>query len=212
MGQEPFWGLAIAFGDYAKGGLLTDEARRNVTASSYAIVQNYYDELAKIDRDADFMKKIAYVEMKNRLPELLLARADKMGMAHSLEGRVPFLDTRLVELAFNMPTAIKIKSGEPKYILKKVAEEIIPKDIQREIIWRKKQGFSNTIGEWLKPEYKIAKELIETIYRSKLRERNILNYDYVRSLVDAHQKNKADHNFRLWNLVTLSLWYDRWFT
>ncbi|MDP3974687.1 MAG: asparagine synthase (glutamine-hydrolyzing) [Candidatus Jorgensenbacteria bacterium] len=211
MDQEPFWGLAVAFGDHAKEGLLTGEFRERITGSSYAVVQSYYEELRKTDPAADLLKKMTYVEIKNRLPELLLARADKMTMAHSLEGRVPFLDTRLVELAFNMPTSIKIKGGEPKYILKKVAEKVIPADIQKEIIWRKKQGFSNTIGEWLKPEYEISKELIGTIFNSKLKERGLLNYDYVRYLVDAHQKNKADHNFRLWNLVTLSLWYDRWF-
>lgn len=209
--QEPFWGLAVAFGDYAKQGLMTESFKGRVAMSSYTIVQEYYDRLATMDQGADFLKKVTYVEIRNRLPELLLARADKMAMAHSLEGRVPFLDTRLVELAFNMPTEIKIKGGEPKYILKKVAEKIIPENIQREIIWRKKQGFSNTIGEWLKPEYEISKELIGTIFNSKLRERELLNYDYVRYLVEAHQTNKADHNFRLWNLITLSLWYDEWF-
>lgn len=211
LGQEPFWGLAVAFGDYAKQGLLTESFKGKVAVSSYTIVQEYYDRLATMARGADFLKKMTYVEIKNRLPELLLARADKMAMAHSLEGRVPFLDTRLVELAFNMPTAIKIKGGEPKYILKKVAEKIIPENIQKEVIWRKKQGFSNPIREWLKPEYEISKVLIGAIFNSKLRERELLNYDYVRYLVEAHQTNKADHNFRLWNLITLSLWYDEWF-
>lgn len=211
LGQEPFWGLAVAFGDYAKQGLMTESFKGRVAMSSYTIVQKYYDQLASMDRQTDFLRKITYVEIQNRLPELLLARADKMAMAHSLEGRVPFLDTRLVELAFNMPTEIKIKGGEPKYILKKVAEKIIPGNIQKDIIWRKKQGFPNTIGEWLKPEYEISKELIGAIFNSKLRERELLNYEYVRYLVKAHQTNKADHNFRLWNLVTLSLWYDEWF-
>ncbi|MFH0806281.1 MAG: asparagine synthase (glutamine-hydrolyzing), partial [Candidatus Brennerbacteria bacterium] len=210
-GEIPFWGLATAFDDHTKEfDLLSPNFKNNFDRSSNYI-KKLYSEIGETNPASDLLQQMTYVEIQNRLPELLLARADKMAMAHSLEGRVPFLDTRLVELAFNMPTGIKIKGGEPKYILKKVAEKIIPKDIQKEIIWRKKQGFSNTIGEWLKPEYEISKELIGTIFNSKLRERRLLNYDYVRYLVDAHQTNKADHNFRLWNLVTLSLWYDEWF-
>lgn len=209
--EEPFWGLAVAFGDRAKESLLTDRFKANTATSSYPLVKRWYDELAALTPDADSLTRMTYVELKHRLPELLLARADKMAMAHSLEGRVPFLDTRLVELAFHMPSAMKIKGGEPKYILKKVAERVIPKEIQREIVWRKKQGFANPIGEWFRPEYEISKELVRTIVDSRLAERDILDYAAVRALIGAHQKNKADHNFRLWNLVTLSLWYDRWF-
>lgn len=208
--EEPFWGLAVAFGDHAKEGLVTSELR-NSTAPSYGFIESLYEELRGKSPRADFLTQMTYIEIKNRLPELLLARADKMTMAHSLEGRVPFLDTRLVELAFRMPAAVKIKGGEPKYVLKKAAEGIIPREIQKDIIWRKKQGFANPISEWLKPDYAIADTLMNVIYNSKLRERKFLNYDYVRYLADAHQKNKADHNFRLWNLVTLSLWYDEWF-
>ncbi len=211
LGQEPFWGLAVAFGDSSKAGLLADEFKKRSLESSYSVIQNYYDELKNIDKTADQLKKMTYVEIKNRLPEFLLARADKMTMAHSLEGRVPFLDKRLVELAFNMPAKIKTKDGEPKYILKKAAEKMIPENIQKDIIWRKKQGFSNPISEWLKPECGISKELTSIIFNSKLKERNILNYDYVRGIIGAHQKNETDHNFRIWNLITLSLWYDHWF-
>ena len=209
--EEPFWGLAVAFGNHAKENLVTPELKNAVTPS-YGFIKALYKELQQNDPRADFLTQMTYVEIKNRLPELLLARADKMTMAHSLEGRVPFLDTRLVELAFRMPTAIKIKGGEPKYILKKTAENIIPKEIQKDIIWRKKQGFANPISEWLKPNYAISDTLMNIIYNSKLKERKFLNYDYVRYLADAHQKNKADHNFRLWNLITLSLWYDTWFS
>lgn len=211
MNREPFWGLAIAFGDHAKENLLTGEFKARLNESSYTFVQNYYEDLRKIDGQADQLEKMTYIEIKNRLPEFLLARADKMTMAHSIEGRVPFLDKRLVELAFNMPAHIKIKGNEPKHILKKVAEEIIPKSIQKEIIWRKKQGFSNPISEWLKPENPVSRELTNTVLNSKIRERGFLNYDYVKKIVHAHQQQDAENNFRIWNLITLSLWYDHWF-
>ncbi len=206
--QEPFWGNAVAFGDYEKEKLLTDDfKRRHARWSSYPVVEKIYEEIDKMDTAADFLKRLTYLELKHRLPELLLMRADKMTMAHSLEGRVPFLDTRLVELAFHIPTDIKIKNGVSKYILKKSVEGIIPNDI----IYREKQGFATSMSEWFKPNSPVEKNLINIIQSSKLRRRNILNHNSIDRLIDAHQHKGVEHNFRLWNLVTLSLWYDYWF-
>ncbi len=206
--QEPYWGNAIAFSDFQKQKLLTPSYQERIRhASSYPYIERFYKELEGIDNKADFLKQLTYLEVKQRLPELLLARADRMTMAHSLEGRVPFLDTRLVELAFQIPADIKLKDNEPKYILKKAVEDIIP----HEIIWRKKQGFGTSLSEWLKPESKMAPLFVDAILNSKLRERGILDYDYVNTLVHAHQERGVEHNFRIWNLVTLSLWYDEWF-
>ncbi len=206
LNQEPFWGLAIAFGGEMKCELLTNDFKNKQTEPSYEIIEGYYEEIQDMDQNADYLKQMTYLELKHRLPEFLLARADKMTMAHSVEGRVPFLDKRLVELALNMPTNIKIKGSVPKYILKQAVKGIIPD----EIILRKKQGFGNPISEWLRRENKISKELTDVIFNSKLRERNVLNYDYVKEIIDAHQKGKADHGFKIWNLITLSLWYDYW--
>ncbi len=207
-GQEPFWGLATAFGDHAKENLLAREFRRRMNEKSYPLIEKIYEDVLERDPQSDFLKRIVYLEIKHRLPEFLLARADKMTMAHSVEGRVPFLDKRLVELALNMPSDTKIKGGQTKYILKKAVEGIIPD----EIIWRKKQGFGTPIGEWLKDDSPISKKMTDVIMGSGLRERNILDYGYVEKLLSSHKKGKTDQSFKIWNLTTLSLWYDRWFT
>ncbi len=110
--------------------------------------------------------------------------------------------------ALNMPSDTKIKGGQTKYILKKAVEGIIPD----EIIWRKKQGFGTPIGEWLKDDSPISKKMTDVIMGSGLRERNILDYGYVEKLLSSHKKGKTDQSFKIWNLTTLSLWYDRWFT
>ncbi len=207
--QEPFWGNAIAFSDYQKEKLLTGDFQKKISASasSYSIIENYYEEIKEIDNSADFLKRLTYLEIKHRLSELLLMRADKMTMANSIEARVPFLDRRLVELALQMPSELKIKNNTAKYILKKAVEGIIPD----EIIWREKQGFATPMSEWLKPDSKISKYMTDIIMNSKLRERGIFNYDYIEKLISAHQHQSVEHNFRIWNLITLSLWYDYWF-
>ena len=206
--KRPYWGNAIAFSDFQKESLLSSGYRKRIgSENSHNIVDRYFSEIEKFDPEADFLEQMTYLELKQRLPELLLARADKMTMAHSIEGRVPFLDTRLVELAVHIPEKLKFKNNTEKYILKKAVEGIIP----NEIIYRKKQGFGTSMSEWLKPESKVGEKLINIIYSSKLRERDILDYGWIKELVNSHQNKGVEHNFRIWNLVTLSLWYDYWF-
>ncbi len=207
--QEPFWGHAIAFSDLQKEKVLTKEYKeRNRYESVYPLISGYYEEIKSIDKNADFMKQMAYLEIKHRLPELLLHRADRMTMAHSLEGRVPFLDKRLVELALQIPGNLKTKNGAAtKYILKKAVEGIIPS----EIIWRKKQGFGTPMREWLRSDSPVSSMLIDIIFNSKLRKRNVLDYDHIRDIIGSHRHNNVEQTFRIWNLITLSLWYDYWF-
>jgi asparagine synthase (glutamine-hydrolysing) len=204
--QEPFWGNAIAFSDFQKSRLMSPQFKRTVRTSSYPIINRYYREISELDSEADFLKRLTYLELKHRLPELLLMRADKMAMAHSLEGRVPFLDKRLVEFALQIPTSIKLKDNVQKYILKKSVTGIIPD----ELIWRKKQGFATSMSEWMKPTSPTSEKLLGIIRNSKLKERGLLDYGYVEKLIKAHADG-VEHNFRLWNLITLSLWYDYWF-
>ncbi|MBI2278876.1 MAG: asparagine synthase (glutamine-hydrolyzing) [Candidatus Brennerbacteria bacterium] len=191
-GGRPFWGLATAFGDRGK---------------SSDIVESWYRELENRDARADLLKQMTYVELKHRLPEFLLARAERMTMAHSVEGRVPFLDTRLVELAFNTPQDIKLKGGTTKYVLKKAVEGIIP----RETIARKKRGFGTPISEWLRTESPLSKQMENMVMASKLKNTGLLDYEQARNLFRIHRSGKPDQSFKLWNLITLSLWYDRWF-
>ena len=206
-GEEPFWGNAIAFTPSQKEKLLSERFKQQIAkGAAYSEIKRMYTDADARDPRADFLKRMTYLELKIRLPELLLARVDRMGMAHSIEARVPFLDPRLIELALQIPQDMKLKQGQTKYILKKAVEGIIPD----EIIWRKKQGFGAPMTEWLRnPE--TAKPLLEPIFTSRLRERGLFKEDYIRTLIAAHQNGSVNNNFRIWNLVTLSLWYDRWF-
>jgi asparagine synthase (glutamine-hydrolysing) len=87
---------------------------------------------------------MTYLDLNFRLPELLLMRVDKMSMGVSLEGRVPFLDHKVVETAMNIPSSLKIQNGTLKYTLKKAVRGLIPD----ELIDREKQGFGVPVHEW----------------------------------------------------------------
>ncbi|MCD6568821.1 asparagine synthase (glutamine-hydrolyzing) [bacterium] len=207
-----FYGGANAFSAYDKQFLLMPSFRKKIPpASSDVIIENVYKDLDNQISNlgvgkVDFLQKMLYLELNIRLPELLLMRVDKMAMANSIETRVPFLDHRLVELAFSIPMKLKIKNDTTKYILKKAVKGIIPD----EIINRPKKGFGAPVGEWMRDDSDIKDRLFVIIRHSKIKELNIFDYNYIENLISDHCNRRTDNSFRLWNLITLSLWYDKW--
>lgn len=178
--QHLFWGGALGFGELQKERMLLGVARKevehdDVVARIYPGLQQGYDSSFFVDYhleqlkqrhpDADFCQQMLYLELKQRLPELLLMRVDKMSMAAGLEAREPFLDYKLIELMYNIPSALKVKNGTTKYLLKRVAQGLLP-DIT---INRKKVGFAAPTVAWFKrgthfPSYfnRITKRLAES--------------------------------------------------
>jgi len=204
--EEFFWGGAIAFTEFSKWNLLSKKFREQMDGiSSFQIVQPHYEKIDGKAPETDFLNRMMYLELKIRLPELLLMRVDKITMANSIESRVPFLDHRLVELAAQIPMDLKLKNGVSKYILKEAVRGITPDAV----IDRKKQGFAAPIAEWLR-KGKIADQLIQTLWKSKMWEEDIFNRAAVEKLIAAHQNRPVDASFRIWNLITLGLWFDRW--
>lgn len=203
-----FFGGANAFSAYDKQFLMSDSYKKEIPFdASDNLIKSIYNELKVTNyKLQDFVQKMLYLELSIRLPELLLMRVDKMASAHSIEARVPFLDHRLVELAFSIPMHLKTKNKKTKYILKKAVEGIIPD----KIINRKKQGFGAPTSEWMRKESPISNDLLNIIRNSKIKELNIFDYDYIEKLIFDHQNNLDDNSFKLWNLITLSLWYDKW--
>lgn len=204
-GEELFWGSVVIYDEVSKNELLSPSFRnRTRMLSSYTAAKNYIDTIRREKPSADFLERMIYLELKLRLAELLLMRVDKITMATSIEARVPFLDHKLVEFAMNIPRHLKYKNGQPKYILKKALEGIVPNNI----IYRKKQGFGLPIKEWFID--RMAKFVEDSLMRSPLRKRDLFNYDHIRYMLNAHKSGKIDYSFNLWCLLNLSLWYEHW--
>jgi asparagine synthase (glutamine-hydrolysing) len=147
---------------------------------------------------------MTYLELKLRLPELLLMRVDKMTMAASVEARVPFLDHRLVEYAMGVPRALKVEGRSGKHVLKRALEGVLPRDL----LYRRKRGFGAPVEGWFRGP--AAAELESRVMNSPLRGRGLLDYRFVARLFDEHRRGARDWGFHLWALLNLSLWYDRW--
>jgi len=200
-GEELFWGGAMAF---------TEEHKRNLIAnydpyrmSSTYMAEAWHKEVRKAYPKSQYTRRMMYLEFKQRLPELLLMRVDKVSMATSIEARVPFLDHRIVEFAFRLPRRIKLGPNYvPKYILKKAAEGILP----NEHIYRKKMGFAAPVNEWLKTDLKVFVE--DHLFQSELLKAH-MDLGYVRRLFLEHTSGQRNNGQLLWSLLNLTLWEEQ---
>jgi asparagine synthase (glutamine-hydrolysing) len=143
--QPVFWGGAEAFTETQKRRLLSPALRREFAGlTSWEPLKPIYARFLEKAWEKSPLHWMTFLDLNLRLPELLLMRVDKMSMGVSLEGRVPFLDHKFIELALSIPQAIKTRNGTLKHILKKAVRGVIPD----ELIDRPKQGFSVPVYEW----------------------------------------------------------------
>lgn len=166
---------------------------------SYAFVEYHLAELYNRLPNADFFSSMMYLELKHRLPELLLTRVDKITMATSVEARVPFLDDALVEFAFQIPTALKYRNGVTKYILKKAAEGIIPNDI----IYRKKMGFVSPTTHWFKQGTYFKTHFLDSLNSVNNKWADYLNISAINELMVRNQTTSFNGSVQLWTLQNL---------
>jgi asparagine synthase (glutamine-hydrolysing) len=144
-GQPVFWGGVDAYTDAQKREILSPRLRRQFDGmTSWEALEPIWQRFQQRAWERSDLNWMTYLDLNLRLPELLLMRVDKMSMGVSLEGRVPFLDHKFVELAMSIPSAVKIRNGSLKHILKKAVRGVIPD----EVIDRKKQGFGVPLYEW----------------------------------------------------------------
>jgi asparagine synthase (glutamine-hydrolysing) len=145
-----------------------------------------------------------YCDVKTYLPGDILTKVDRMSMANSLEVRSPLLDYRIAELAFSMPTCMKLSEpcldgSKNKYILKELAARYLG----REYVYRPKEGFGIPVSRWLredKPNYlKDALLSGSPIY-------DFFNKDFVEGIVRAHLSGTGDFSTKLWNLLMFDGW------
>ena len=200
-----FWGGAIAWTEGDKHRLLMPGVLAGYAGlSSHEVVRDHDLHALRVKPDADFGQRMIYLELKNRLAELLLMRVDKITMASSIEARVPFLDHRLIEFSMHIPTDLKLGEGRTKYLLKRAMTGILPD----EIIHRPKQGFGAPVSEWFRGD--LYRPAMAGVLDSRLREEGFFDYEHVQGMFHAHRDGRRDHSWHLWTLYNLSRWYDYW--
>ncbi len=205
--QELFWGGAKAFKEHTKRSFLTKEFSNRVKGlNSYSIIKKQrasFDSHQKENPWLGDLDWMCYLGFKQQIPWKYLYRMDRIGMNHGIEIRNPFLDFNMINLALSIPSKYKIVNGEPKYILKKSLERILP----HEILYRKKMGFCVPLREW-------AGDIMITYIEDNLSDfcKNTGIFDEIglRKNIEEIRKGNTKYTNNLWTVYFLMSWFKKW--
>jgi asparagine synthase (glutamine-hydrolysing) len=186
-----------------KRKLFSNEIRTKMNGS-FERGEKLFRQIASSVSSKDAVENLLYLDSKTYLPGDILTKVDRMSMAASLEARSPLLDHKLIEYVTRIPSHLKLKRNESKYIFKKAIEGFVPP----EILHREKQGFGVPIGDWINVQLKdrINADLADR----RFVERGYFDAKYVNLLLDEHRRGRRDHSHALWTLWMLELWHRRY--
>ena len=166
--------------------------------------ENYKKQLLLNSKTDDFLFQNLELDMRSFMVDDVLTKVDRASMLNSLEARVPILDHKLAELSFTIPSNLKMKGNNKKYILKKAFEKYLPPNI----INHPKQGFSVPMQTWFKGSLK-------AYVTDRLNSQNnllgqYLNMEYVTQIVKDHQNGMRDMKDKIWSLIFMDAWLEQY--
>lgn len=166
-------------------------------------VERFFKDCLYGRDDLSLVDKLLKLDTSTYLPDDLLVKADIASMANALEGRSPFLDHRLMEFAASLPSYFKLRGSTKKYILKKMAAKVIPKNN----IYRTKQGFGVPVGHWFRTE--LRDYLCDNLLSRKALGRGYFRPEMVKKMIVRHLSREKDYGNQLWALLMLELWHNK---
>jgi len=154
------------------------------------------------DRFPNFTERMMYLDLMTFLPDEVLTKVDRATMGASLEARVPLLDHRVVEFAWQLPLSLKLHDGQGKYPLRQILYKYVPK----ELIERPKMGFGVPIDEWLRGDLRDwAGDLLSP---ERLKREGFFDVSAIQEKWKEHSSGKRNWQSHLWNVLMFEAWFD----
>ena len=190
------------FGKLGKKALYSQKflAKQN---GNFGAGEEIFREIAGQISTGNPIDNLLYLDSKTYLPSDILTKVDRMSMATSLEARVPLLDHKLIDFVMRIPSELKLKGLETKYIFRKAVRGLVPDAI----LDRPKQGFGVPINEWINSQ--LRTRIHETLKEKRTSERGYFDAKYIETLLDEHSNGRRDHSHSLWILFMLELWHQQ---
>jgi len=190
-----------AFDRPERSALFTGDVWRELAQENEFAEIDYYN---KEVGTPDYYQQLTYQYLRTYMMDDILVKVDRASMFNSLEVRAPFLDTAVVDFANSLPFEYKLRGLKTKYILKKLMEDKLP----REIVQRKKKGFGIPLAEWLSGDLKPL--VLELFSEERIKRQDLFNYKYINKLLDDHFSRRADNRKLIWTLAVFQLWREKW--
>jgi asparagine synthase (glutamine-hydrolysing) len=198
---EAYFRSVSALKTELKAQILHEDLQRDLDGYDPLDLFRYYYERAQTD---DPLSRIQYVDIKTYLPDDILVKVDRASMANSLEVRAPILDHKLMELAATMPSSVKLRGMNGKYIFKKAVGKVLPQSV----LQRKKMGFAVPLAQWFRNELKdFAHGVIFTS-----RGDTLLNGTSAKHVWQEHQSGLRNRSTELWTILMFRLWERQFLT
>ena len=188
------------FDHEAKRELYTEDLRQRTTGANPL---EFFARYISHSNGKGIIDTVLLTDLMNYLPNDLLVKVDIASMAVSLEARSPFLDHKVIEFAASLPENIKQQGRDTKSLLKKVAARLVPRDV----IYRQKMGFGVPLKYWLGNELQGFTR--EILLSEKATARGLFEKKTVEKLIDEQKRDAKDNSWKIWTLLMLELWFQR---
>lgn len=190
-----------------QSGLLQDDEPERLLRGDLKAIFTHTDPYRRLTEEIyrlpqqDPVNQVLYAETVTLLPGNNLVKPDRMAMANSLEVRSPLLDYRMVEFAFSVPGAMKLKGQETKAIYKSAVRDLLGDALT----WRRKQMFTVPMGEWFRQV--LAGYCRQLLLDGRLDARGLVDCQVVSQMLEAHISGQANYTRQLRALISMEIWF-----
>jgi len=184
--------------------LFDDKTVLKLLNKKVKLLTTHHDSCALSISSLDELNYMLAVDYQTYLSDDILQKVDRASMSVSLEAREPLLDQHIIEWAARLPTEMKYKNGEKKYILKQIVHKYLPESLME----RPKMGFAIPINSWLKKDIRIIVE--DSLNTEILKRQSIFNEKYIENIKNRFYNGENEFSVQLWYVLMFQMWYERW--